>query len=153
MVWEGGTLLKFGFYLSYLSFNTSDIQQLDATHRPSNNAEKAKQSTGYSPQRCQVASQSHVQVAVVLVSIWVALKNFLVWKFSFPPLNKGGSSHTESFGGIFLPALFLSMNSMLVNVKYNTGILTLQPVVLYSLLAIPQPGVAQELPSASLSLS
>lgn len=42
---------------------------------------------------------------------------------------------------------------MFVNMDYNTEILTLQPVVLYSLLAIPQPGVAQELPSASLSLS
>lgn len=35
------------------------------------------------PQRCQVATQSHVQVAVALVSIWVAFKIFLVWNFLF----------------------------------------------------------------------
>lgn len=67
MVWEAGTLLKFGCYLSYLSLNTPDIQQLDATHGPSNNAEE--KSTGYNPQRCQEATQSHPQLAAALVSI------------------------------------------------------------------------------------
>lgn len=35
------------------------------------------------PLRCQMATQSHVQAAVVLASIWVALKSFLLWNFFF----------------------------------------------------------------------
>lgn len=159
MVWEAGTLLKFGCCLSYLSLNTPDIQQLDATHGPSNNAEEKR------PSKAQAtASKMSDGHPVTHTSCccsgqhlggpqgFSALQFFFSFCF-FPPLNKGGSSQTECFGGIFLPALFLSTNSMLVNMEYNTRILTLQPVVLYSLLAIAQPGVAQELPSASLTLS
>lgn len=71
----------------------------------------------------------------------------------FPPPNKEDDSWTECFGGIFLPALFLGMNSMLVNMENNIGILTLQPMVSYALSAIPQPGAAWGLPSASLTSS
>lgn len=86
-------------------------------------------------------------------------KGFLVWKPSFffsffsPPLNREDDSWTECFGGIFLPALFLGMNSMLVNMENNIGILTLHPMVSYALSAIPQPGAAWGLPSASLTSS
>lgn len=59
----------------------------------------------------------------------------------------------SALGEIFLPALFLGMKSMLVNMENNTGILTLQPMVSYSLPMTPQPGAAQELPSDNLTFS